>query len=245
MKGGLEVSTIMGKPFVYLLPGLLCDRAIFAPQVAALEAAGFAVAVADFRDFDSITAMAEAVLTAAPPRFALAGHSMGGRAALEVMRLAPSRVERLALLDTGIHPRRPGEAEKRQALIDLAKAEGMRALAAQWLPPMVHPAHLKDAALMGALTAMVERMSPQIYERQVKALLNRPDAGAVLGGIRCEVMVGVGRQDAWSPLAQHEEIAAAIPQARLVIFEDCGHMAPLEAPAAVNAALLRWLGVST
>lgn len=233
----------MGRQVVYLLPGLLCDRAVFVPQIAALEAAGFEVCVADFRGLDSLTAMAEAVLKAAPPRFALAGHSMGARAAIEVMRLAPSRVERLALLDTGIHPRRPGEAEKRQGLVDLARTRGMRALAAQWLPPMVHPARLGDAALMGELTAMVERMTPEIFERQVKALLNRPDAGPVLGGIRCEVLVGVGRQDAWSPLAQHEAIAAAIAQAKLVIFEDSGHMSPLEAPAAVNAALLRWLGV--
>lgn len=234
----------MGKQVLFLLPGLLCDRAIWAPQLEALNAAGVALEVADFRGFDSITAMAEAVLTAAPERFALAGHSMGARAAIEVMRLAPSRVDRLALLDTGTHPRRPGEAEKRQALVNLAKTSGMRALAAQWLPPMVHLARLDDAAFMGVLTAMVERMSPEIFERQVEALLNRPDAEPVLGGIHCPVLVGVGRQDAWSPVSQHQAIVAALPQAELVIFEDSGHMAPLEAPAAVSSALLRWLGIA-
>ncbi|UTD28198.1 alpha/beta fold hydrolase [Bradyrhizobium sp. WD16] len=233
----------MGRQVLFLLPGLLCDRAIWAPQIKALRAAGVTVEVADFRGFDSITAMAEAVLSAAPERFALAGHSMGARVSIEVMRLAPSRVERLALLDTGIHPRQPGEAERRQALVDLANTKGMRALAAQWLPPMVHPVHHDNPELMSVLTAMVERMSPEIFERQVRALLNRPEAAGVLGGIRCPVLVGVGRQDAWSPVSQHEAIVAAIPQAGLVIFEDSGHMAPLEAPAAVTTTLARWLGV--
>src|SRR5215468_7474810 len=142
----------MTKPTLVLLPGLLCDETVWAHQVAALSPIAD-VRVADFRGFDSITAMAQAVLAQAPQRFALAGHSMGARVALEVVRLAPARVERLALLDTGTHPLRPDETEKRQVLVDLAIREGMAALAARWLPPMVHPDRLADEALMAPLRA--------------------------------------------------------------------------------------------
>jgi pimeloyl-ACP methyl ester carboxylesterase len=228
------------KPTLFLLPGLLCDETVWAHQVAAL--ASFAeIRVADFRSFDSLTAMARAVLAGAPERFALAGHSMGARVALEVVRLAAPRVARLALLDTGTHEVRPGEVAKRQELVDLANREGMMALAARWLPPMVHPDRLGDERLMAPLHAMILRMTPAIHARQIKALLDRPDAEAVLPTIRCPVLIGVGRQDAWSPLAQHEAIAAAIPHAKLVVFEDSGHMAPMEAPEAVTAALRGWL----
>jgi len=223
-----------------LLPGLLCDRYVFETQMRAL-ATQFDVRVADFRGHDSINSMAESVLAIAPPRFALAGHSMGGRVALAVMRIAPERVERLALLDTGAGPASDSEPRQRQLLVDLAHAEGMTALARRWLPPMVHPARLLDQALMQPLTAMVERMTPEIFERQVRALLNRPDATDVLRHIHCPTLIGVGRQDGWSPLAQHQAMANVIGHARLAIFEDCGHMSTVEAPDAVTAALGSWL----
>jgi pimeloyl-ACP methyl ester carboxylesterase len=232
----------MDEIVLYLLPGLLCDEAIWRHQTTALGALGLRTQVPDFRHCDSIAAMARHVLADAPEQFALAGHSMGARVAIDILRLAPERVARLALLDTGTHPRRDGEAEKRQNLVDLARAEGMAALARRWLPPMLHPRRVADAALMAELTAMVERQSPEIFARQVRALLDRPDAQAVLGHIACPVLLGVGRQDGWSPPAQHEAMARAIPQARLVVFEDSGHMAPVEAPDAVTAALRAWLG---
>ncbi|MQP64675.1 alpha/beta fold hydrolase [Niveispirillum sp. SYP-B3756] len=228
---------------IYLLPGLLCDGIVWKHQAEALTADGHEVRIPDFRFFDSLNAMAQAVLAEAPARFALAGHSMGGRVALEIIRQRPDRVDRLGLLDTGTHGPQPGEPEKRQVLIDLAKAEGMTALAARWLPPMVHPDRLQDPDFMGVLTDMVERMSPEIYEGQVRALLNRPDAGPGLSRIGCPVMLGVGRQDGWSPPAQHQAMADAIPQAKLEIFEQSGHMAPMEAPVAVTQALRRWLAV--
>lgn len=228
------------KPTLILLPGLLCDETVWAHQVTALAPLA-EIRVADFRGFDSLTAMARAVLATAPARLALAGHSMGARVAIEIVRLAPERVARLALLDTGTHPLHAGEAEKRQVLVDLADRDGMAALAARWLPPMVHPDRVSDETLMQPLRAMVLRMTPAIHARQIKALLTRPDAEAVLATIRCPVLVGVGRQDAWSPLAQHEAIVAAVPQAKLVVFENSGHMAPIEAPEAVTAALRGWL----
>ena len=224
-----------------LLPGLLCDGTVWSAQAAALSGITDIIAFPDFHGHDSIAGMAEAVLAAAPARFALAGHSMGGRVALEIVRRAPERVGALALLDTGVHPRRPGEAEARQALVDLAWNEGMTALARRWLPPMLHPDRVGDAALMERLTAMVCRATPAVFEGQVRALLDRPDATMGLGAIRCPTLVLCGRQDGWSPPAQHEAMAAAIRGASLRIVEDCGHMATVERPEAVTDALRDWL----
>jgi pimeloyl-ACP methyl ester carboxylesterase len=182
--------------------------------------------------------MAQLALDMAPAQFSLAGHSLGGRVALEVMRMAPQGVDRIALLDTGIHPRSPGEEAKRQVLIDLAHSSGMDAVAARWLPPMLHPDHM---GLLEPLTEMVKRSTPDSFENQQRALLDRPDARLGLARIQCPALVLCGRQDAWSPVAQHEEIAAAIPRSRLTIVEDCGHMSPVEQPSAVTTALQDWL----
>jgi protocatechuate 4,5-dioxygenase alpha subunit len=158
-----------------------------------------------------------------------------------MVRLAPDRIVGLALLDTGAHPRRDGEEATRQALVDLAWRDGMAALADRWLPPMVHEARAADPALLDPLRAMVVRATPAQHERQIRALLDRPDARPQLSSIACPTLVAVGRQDRWSPLAQHEEIAAAIPGARLVVIEDSGHMSPVEQPEQVTAALRAWL----
>ncbi|MGQ9367865.1 alpha/beta fold hydrolase [Azospirillum sp. ST 5-10] len=228
------------RPTLVLLPGLLCDASVWAHQAAAF-AATHEVVVPVFRGYESIPAMAASVLDRVPGPFALAGHSMGGRVALEVVRRAPDRVERLALLDTGVHPRKPGEEAARQALVDLAHAEGMEALARRWLPPMVHPDRVAEPDLMGPLTAMVCRATPAVFAGQVRALLDRPDASAQLAAIRCPTALVVGRQDGWSPVAQHEPIAAAIAGATLTVVEDCGHMATVERPEAVTEALRGWL----
>lgn len=225
---------------LYLLPGLLCDEVTWAHQVAGLADLA-QVRVPVFYGFHSLTAMAESVLADAPGRFAVAGHSMGARVALEIARLAPKRVERIALLDTGTHPVQPGEPEKRQVLVDLAEAEGMGALADRWLPPMLHPDAARSAALMPVLHAMVCRATPAIYRGQITALLNRPDADAVVRTLRCPTLVACGRQDAWSPLGQHEAIVTLASHARLVVFEDSGHMAPMEAADAVTGALREWM----
>jgi pimeloyl-ACP methyl ester carboxylesterase len=226
---------------VFLLPGLLCDETIWSGQRDALgESAD--VVIPDFRYVNSIPAMAKLVLDAAPKRFSVAGHSMGGRVALEVFRMAPERVERLALLDTGVHPRAAGEESKRGELVDLARSHGMAALAARWLPPMLHPDH---STQLQPLTEMVMHSTPETFANQQRALLDRPDARAILPSIQCPALVLCGRQDAWSPVSQHEEIAAAIPQAKLIIVDDCGHMSPAEQPAAVSNALRDWLRVAS
>ena len=228
------------KTALYLLPGLLCDATVWADVAAGLHDLA-EIRTPDFLGYDSITEMARSVLATAPPTFAVVGHSMGARVALEIVRLAPGRVERLALLDTGTHAQREGEPASRQVLVDLASAEGMQALAARWLPPMVHPDTPADGELMKSLQAMVGRATPEIFAGQVRALLARPDAERGLSAIRCPVLIGVGRQDAWSPPSQHEAMAAAIAHADYVVFENSGHMAPMEAPQAVISALRGWL----
>ncbi|MGK2911744.1 MAG: alpha/beta fold hydrolase [Sphingobium sp.] len=226
---------------VYLVPGLLCDAIVWEHQHAALSAT-YDVRIPALTRHSSITEMADDILAQAPARFSIAGHSMGARVALAVIAKAPDRVERLALLDTGIHPASADEPVRRQALLDVSAGSGMRVLADQWLPPMVRDGALDaDPILRAKLYAMVDRMSPQIHRAQITALLGRPDARAQLHAITCPVLIGVGDQDRWSPPAQHEEIAAAIPHARYVVFSNSGHMAPMETPDAVTAALQQWL----
>lgn len=223
-----------------LLPGLVCDRTIWTPQIAAFGPARD-IQVPDFWGMDSFDAMAEAALAQAPPRFALAGHSMGGRVALEILRRAPERVERLALLSTGVHPVRPEEIGPRRMEMALAERSGMTALVHRWLPPMLDPGHRTDRDLVGTIEAMWRRASPQIFGRQVRAALTRRDLTPVLATIACPTLVLCGASDSWSPPAQHEAIADAIPHARLVVLPDCGHMVTLEAPERLNAELQRWL----
>lgn len=225
---------------LYLIPGLLCDRAIWAPQLAALTS-DLEICVPDLRGINRIPSMAQRVLERAPGRFSLAGHSLGGRIAMEIVRQAPERIERLALLDTAVVPVQPGERQRRLALVDLAEHAGMRALGEEWLPPMVHPRRLKDRALMDDLLAMVERSTVANFRAQIDALLNRPDASRNLGAIRCPTLVLCGRQDSWSPLRHHEQIAAQIKGANMVVIEDSGHMSTVEQPDAVSSALRDWL----
>jgi len=232
-------------PILYLLPGLLCDAAAWAPVVIRLGAAA-QCHVPDYSAERSLDAMAEVVLAQAPDRIALAGHSMGARVALEILRRAPHRVTHVALLSTG-HAARPdgppGAAERAQrlGLLALARERGMRAMGEQWLRPMLHPSRLADAALVTAILAMIERKTPTHFAAQIEALLARRDASAVLRAIRVPALVGCGREDAWSPPAQHEAMAAMIPACRLAIFDACGHMAPMEQPDAVASALAAWL----
>ena len=231
-------------PRVIFLPGLLCDASSFTHQIAALAPLA-EVVVADFSKAATIPDMAGIALELAGDDAVLIGHSMGGRAALEAVRLAPDRVAGLCLMDTGVTPGKPEEIPRRMELVELAYREGMAALAARWLPPMLHEARETDAGLIEPLTAMVLRASPEQHERQIRALIGRPDARPGLAAIRCPTLVLVGRQDRWSPLAQHQDIAAAIPGAELAIIEDAGHFAPVERPEAVSAALLRWLAQFT
>jgi len=225
---------------ILFIPGLLCDETVWGYAIDHLRPR-YRCVVADGASHDSITAMAEHGLAAYEGGLSVVGHSMGARVAMEMWRLAPQRIDRLALFDTGVHPRKDGEVALRQKRIDLAYEIGMPDLAKEWLPPMVHPDRRGDAVLMGALTAMVESKTPEIHENQIRALLNRPNARALLEDISCPTLLGVGRQDQWSPLSQHQEMLDVMPNARLVVIEDAAHFAPIEQPDATLAALVGWL----
>lgn len=224
-----------------LLPGLLCDATVWAPQKEVLSGEFRVTAWRHFYGHNSLASMAREVLDEASQRFALAGHSMGGRVALEIMRTAPKRVERLALFDTTATPATPDEPERRREMIDLARQQGMAALAAHWIPMIVHPQRLREREFIKALTAMMCRATPQIFEGQIAALLNRPDYRPVLPQIACPTLVACGRDDLWSPVSQHDEITAAIAGAKLALIDNSAHMATVEAPAEVSRLLRAWL----
>jgi len=233
------------RPSLIFVPGLVCDGAAFDEQTRAFAREADCRTV-DHGDLDTIPGMAAALLREAPPRFALIGHSMGGRVALEVYRAAPERVAALALLDTGYQPRSAGEAGEREAqerhrLLDVARRQGMRAMGAEWVRGMVHPERLADAALIDAILDMIARKTPDIFAAQIRALLARPDAAPLLPTIRCPVMLMCGRQDSWSPLARHEQMAQLMVGATLEVIEDSGHMSTMERPQEVTASLRRWL----
>lgn len=222
---------------VLFIPGLVSDAFVWRPTAQAMGALSFAVA--DVTTQATIPDMARDLLARHPGRLIPMGHSMGGRVAMEMARMAPGRIAGMALLNTGTHAKREGEEAKRHALIDLAHDKGMAALAAQWLPGMINAQTAPDATLMADLTAMVGRMTPEIHERQLRALLSRPDAAASLI-FKGPMLLIAGRQDVWSPIAQHEEISRLCPQARLEIVEDAGHFAPVEQPDRVAQLLRDW-----
>jgi pimeloyl-ACP methyl ester carboxylesterase len=223
-----------------LLPGLLCDEALWAHQAEALSDIAD-VTVADLTLDDTIGAMAVRILTAAPEKFALAGLSMGGYAAQEVMRQAPERVERLALLDTSAHPDSPEQTEQRRGFIEQLDLGNFKGVTSRLLPLLIHENRLGDEALVGTILSSAENVGSEGYVRQQHAIMTRPDGREDLENIDGPALVLCGRQDALTPLALHEEMAAAIPEAKLVVVEDCGHLAPLERPEAVNAAMRDWL----
>lgn len=233
------------KPHLVLLPGLMGDAAVWQAQSDALGER-LQCSVPDYGTLNSLQAMARHVLATAPvERFALAGHSMGGRVAFEIMRLAPQRVSHLALLDTSYHPLPPGQAGEteragRMALLDLAHREGMRVMGRRWATPMVHPDRV-DTPLFDCLLDMIERCTPEVYGAQVEALLGRADAEPLLASIGCPTLLLCGREDQWSPPARHEHMRRLIPNSSLIVLEHCGHMATMERPEAVSLAMADWL----
>ncbi len=228
------------RPTLLLCCGLLCDARVWAPQKAAFET-DFDIVIVDFIGLDSFDDMADKALTAASGRFALAGHSMGGRVAFEIFRRAPERIERLALLDTGAIPGDAAEIEGRMKLVRLGYEKGMRAVADVWLPPMVRAEHHANRSLMNDIVDMICNSTPEIFERQQRALINRRDFVPLLPKMTCPALVATGRYDAWSPVSAHEEMAARMPNAKLVVFEEAGHMSTLETPDDVNRAFANWL----
>ncbi len=231
---------MMAKSPLVLLPGLLCDRALWAPQIEALADVA-EVSVADLTQADSMADMAAAVLAAAPARFALAGLSMGGYVAFEVLRRAPERVLRLALLDTSARADTPEQTQARRDLIALTQQGDFKGVTPRLLPRWVHPSRVGDAALVETVTAMTRRVGRDAFIRQQTAIMNRPDSRPGLAAISCPTLVLCGREDQSTPVDRHREIAADIANARLVIVPECGHLSTLERPETVNRELRAWL----
>lgn len=223
-----------------LVPGLTCSARLYAPQIPVLWPYA-PVMVADHRQDDTIDAIARRVLDNAPPHFALAGLSMGGYIALAMMRLAPKRIVRLALLDTSARADTPEQMATRNAQIAMTRAGRFAEIPELSIPRYVHPDRQVDPAVAGAVRRMAEETGPEAFIRQLKAIMSRPDSRPMLPAIRCPTLVLVGDADAATPPDLSREIAAGIAGAKLVVVPDCAHLSTLEQPAAVNAALVDWL----
>ena len=224
---------------IVLIPGLMNDGWVWREQIGALSRIA-PVRVACNDGCDSLAGMAARVIDGSAGRIAVAGHSMGGRIALEAFRLAPERIAGLALLDTGVHRAREDELPGRRQLVALARRAGMRAVAAEWMPQMLAPARREDGRLVEGIAAMLARCSADAFASQQAGMMARMDLTSLLGDIAVPTLVAAGELDSWSPPAQHEAIAAAIRGAALRIVPGAGHMLPVEDPEATTALLLEW-----
>ncbi|MEC8793131.1 MAG: alpha/beta fold hydrolase [Pseudomonadota bacterium] len=224
-----------------MVPGLLCDDALWEAQRTALEP-NFKVQVARLDQGATITEIAGYVLAAAAPRFALAGLSLGGYVALEIMRQAPARVSRLALLDTSARPDDAEKRRRRRGLIELARKGRFKGVTPRLIPSLIGPAAQDDPAVVDTILAMAGRLGRDGFIRQQNAILSRPDSRPDLPTISCPTLVAVGAHDQLTPPDLSAEMAAAIPGARLYVFDQCGHLPPLERPAETVAVLEDWLG---
>ena len=233
-----------------LMPGLLCDARLWRDQVASLSSRVHPV-VADLTRDDSLDAMARRALDAVSGRFALCGLSMGGYAALALMRLARSpvkrshvnrpRVTRLCLMDTSARPDTPLQARRRRGLMALAQANRFRGVTPRLLPQLLHPDHLSDAALCAEIMAMADRVGRDAFLRQQHAILHRPDSRPDLPHIGVPTLVVVGSHDSVTPPDLAEEMAEHIPGAVLRVIPGAGHLPPMETPQTTNELMRQWL----
>jgi pimeloyl-ACP methyl ester carboxylesterase len=229
----------MREPLI-LLPGLLCDHRLFAGQLDAL-ARRADVMVADLIGADTVAGLAARVLATAPPRFALAGLSMGGYVAFEIVRRAAHRVTRLALLDTQARADTEDAKARRRGLIELTRKGEFLGVAPRLLPLFLHPDALADPQIAGTVTAMAESTGKDAFIRQQQAIMGRPDSRPALRAIACPTLVLAGRDDQITPPELQLEMAQAMPDATLALLPRCGHLAPLERPDAVTRQLMGWL----
>lgn len=231
----------MKKIPLVLVPGLLCDTQLWQHQVVNLADIAD-IWIADHTRSETMSGVAIDVLADAPfASFALAGLSMGGYICLEIMRQAPQRVARLALLDTAAGGELTEQSTRRLAFIELAQRGQFSGVTDALLPLLVHPSRLAERALTDAIKSMARNIGKDAFIRQEKAIMSRADSLGLLASISCPTLVLCGRQDALTPPARHEEMAAGIKGAQLEVIEDCGHLSTLEKPNEVNAALRGWL----
>lgn len=228
-----------GKQALLLLPGLLCDERLWRDQIRDLNDLA-EIAVADLTQDDSVAAMAARVLAAAPPRFALAGLSMGGYVAFEILRQQPERVARLALLDTSAAPDSPLRAMQRRAGLRLLDRGRFAGVTRQLLPTLVHAQHV-DGPVGREVQAMAQRVGAQAYRRQQTAILERPDSRPLLASIAVPTLIVVGEDDRLTPPAAAEEIHRGIAGSTLERIARCGHLPTMEQPQLASDLLRRWL----
>lgn len=228
------------KANLVLVPGVLCTKALWEPQMASLaDIAEMTVGV--HTRHDSIGGIAKAILAAAPQQFALAGLSMGGFVAFEILRQAPQRVTRLALLDTNARSDPPERTEQRRQMMQLAQREGLQRVVDDLLKVFLRPAAQADKRMTDILRRMADNTGIEGFKRQQEAIIRRLDSRPFLRSVRCPTLVLVGSDDLPTPVAMSQEIVAAIPGAKLEIVPDCGHLSTLERPEAVSRALRAWL----
>ncbi|MFO1036393.1 MAG: alpha/beta fold hydrolase [Geminicoccaceae bacterium] len=230
----------MTRETLVLLPGLLCDRRLWAHQIEALKDR-VEIVVADLTRDDTTEAMARRVLAEVPERFALAGLSMGGYVAQQMVRLAPERVTRLALIDTRARPDTEESKARRRNLIELARTGRFAEVAPMLIQVLLAERHRMDQRLEDTIVAMGATVGPEAFERQQHAIMGHPDHREDLKSVRCPTLVLCGREDAITPITLHEEMAAALPNATLVVVPGAGHLAPMESPDAVSRQMAAWL----
>ncbi len=231
----------VGKPSLLLFPGLLCDLRLWRDQIDALSGS-FACIVADCTQDDSLDDMARRGLERMPGRFAVAGLSMGGYAAMALMRLAPERVAGLCLMDTSARPDTPEQARRRRGMMALvARGSRFKGVTPGLLPLLLHPDRLHDQAMCNEIMAMADRVGQAAYLRQQAAIVARPDSRPDLARVSVPTLVAVGAGDLLTPPELAIEIAELIPGADLQIVEGAGHLLPMERPEAATAILRRWL----
>lgn len=228
----------MSKTRLLLLPGMLCDRNLFTHQIENLSEVAN-VSVENITKHDSIRDTARQVLEEAPESFALAGLSLGGIIAFEVLRQAPERVERLALLDTNPNPPTVQQMESWQKFEDMTRSGRFEEMVVNSMLPTYF--HQEDPALEKSAVRMAENVGEEAFLRQLSIQRDRPDSRGDLSGIQCSTLLACGRQDVLCPVEMHEGMASAIPDAKLVVIEACGHLSSMEQPQAVTATLRDWL----
>ena len=226
---------------IVLVPGLLCTPRLYSEQLPALWRFG-PVTVADHTRDASIAGIARRILSLAPPRFALIGLSMGGYVSFEILRQAPERVVKLALLDTTARPDTPEQTDARKRQIELAQRGRFGEIARLLFPRFVAAARHGDRALQAIVRQMADDTGPDAFVRQQTAIMHRVDSRPTLAAIACPTLVVVGEQDAFTPPALAAEIATGIAGAREVVVPECGHLCTLEQPEAVTRALVEFLG---
>jgi pimeloyl-ACP methyl ester carboxylesterase len=225
-----------------LVPGLNCTARLFAHQTTTLADVAD-VRIVDHGSHATIAEIAASALASAPPRFALAGLSMGGYVAFEMIRQAPARIERLALLDTMARPDTEAILERRRRQLAMLADGRFADVCAGLLPLLVHPDRLADAAIVETIDAMAEETGSERFERQMRAIMGRADSRPTLAAIACPTLVLVGAEDALTPPEVAREMHEAIRGSRLVVVPDCGHLSTIERPEAVTAALREWLAI--